>query len=74
MCGTLNGTLNDTERVVLDFIQSSPGITANLLIEKTNKSVRTIRRSVKSLIDKNFVEYRGSKKTGGHYIVPESQK
>ena len=72
--GTLNGTLNDTERVVLDFIQSSPGITANLLIEKTNKSVRTIRRSVKSLIDKNFVEYRGSKKTGGYYIVPESQK
>ncbi len=72
--GTLNGTLNDTERVVLDFIQSSPGITANLLIEKTNKSVRTIRRSVKSLIDKNFIEYRGSKKTGGYYIVPESQK
>jgi ATP-dependent DNA helicase RecG len=60
--------------VVLDFIQSSPGITANLLIEKTNKSVRTIRRSVKFLIDKNFVEYRGSKKTGGYYIVHESQK
>lgn len=32
------------------FIQSSPDITANLLIEKTNKSVRTIRRCVKSLI------------------------
>lgn len=53
------------------FIQSSPDITANLLIEKTNKSVRTIRRCVKSLIDGNLVEYRGSKKIGGYYRLLE---
>ena len=66
--GTLNGTLNETEQFVLNLIHSTPGITANALIQQSDKSVRTIRRIVKQLIEKGLIEYRGSKKTGGYYM------
>ena len=66
--GTLNGTLNGTEQLVLQQIRTTPGVSANELIQRTNKSIRTIRRVVKSLIDKGLIEYRGAKKTGGYYI------
>ena len=65
---TLNDTLNDTLKLVLDLIKSHPGISANALIKETNKSVITIRRSVKTLTDAGLIEYRGSKKTGGYFI------
>ena len=65
---TLNGTLNDTEQLVLEQIRITPGVSANELIQRTNKSIRTIRRVVKSLIDKSLIEHRGAKKTGGYYI------
>ncbi len=60
--GTLNGTLNGTEQLVFECIKATPGITANALIQQTSKSVRTIRRVVKTLIDNESIEYRGSKK------------
>lgn len=66
---TLNGTLNETEQFVFDSIKTTPGITANALIQQSNKSVRTIRRTVKQLIEKGLIEYRGSKKTGGYFLV-----
>ena len=66
--GTLNDTLNDTEQFVFNSIKATPGITANALIQQSNKSVRTIRRVVKQLIDNGLIEYVGSKKTGGYYI------
>ncbi len=65
--GTLYDTLNGTLKLVLDLIKTSPGITANTLILQTDKSVRTIRRAVKYLIENGLIEYRGSKKTGGYY-------
>ena len=61
-------TLNDTLKLVLNLIKSHPGISANTLIKETNKSVITIRRSVKTLTDADLIEYRGSKKTGGYFI------
>ena len=67
--GTLNGTLNGTEQLVLQQIRTTPGVSANELIQRTNKSIRTIRRAVKCLIDNGLMEYRGSKKTGGYYIL-----
>lgn len=69
--GTLNDTLNDTEKLVFEFIKAIPGITANTIIEQSGKSVRTIRRVVKQLTPKGLIEYRGSKKTGGYYLISE---
>jgi ATP-dependent DNA helicase RecG len=68
---TLNGTLNSTEQMVFDCIKATPGVSANALIQQTDKSVRTIRRVVKQLIDSGLVEYRGSKKTGGYFVLPD---
>ena len=64
----INSTLNGTEQLVLEQIRTPPGVSANELIQRTNKSIRTIRRVVKRLIDKGLVEYRGAKKTGGYYL------
>lgn len=64
-----NSSIDGTEQLVFDCIKATPGITANALIQQTNKSVRTIRRVVKRLIDNKIVEYKGSKKTGGYYIL-----
>ena len=64
-----DGTLNGTEQLVFDCIKATPGITANALIQQTNKSVRTIRRIIKRLIDNGIIEHKGSKKTGGYYIL-----
>ena len=64
-----NGTLNGTQQLVLECIKTCPGITANNLIQQSNKSIRTIRRVVKQLIEYGLIEYRGSKKTGGYYLL-----
>ena len=60
-----DGTLNGTEQLVFDCIKATLGT----LIQQTNKSVRTIRRIVKRLIDCEIIEYKGSKKTGDYYIL-----
>lgn len=50
-------------------IISSPGISAVALAEEFGKSLITIMRSLKTLVDLNVIEYRGSKKTGGYFIL-----
>jgi hypothetical protein len=36
--GTLNGTLNSTEQMVFDCIKATPGVSANALIQQTEKT------------------------------------
>lgn len=57
-----------TEQLVFDSIKASPRITANALVLQSDKSVRTIRRVVKKLIDNGLIEYVGPKKTGEYYV------
>ena len=69
--GTINGTINDiinhTEKLVYNYIIASPGISAVDLANELDKSIRTIMRALKHLIELNIIEYRGSKKTGGYF-------
>lgn len=75
--GTINGTINDTindtikesEKLIYNRIVSSPGISAVALADEFNKSVRTIMRVLKHLVELNIIEYRGSKKTGGYFSL-----
>ena len=75
--GTINGTINDTindtikgtEKLIYNRIASSPGISAVALADEFEKSLRTIMRSLKILVDLNVIEYRGSKKTGGYFSL-----
>ena len=71
---TLNDTLNDTLSDTLKQVQSNPGINVTALVEKLSKSRPTVNRAVKALIDKNLIERRGSKKTGGYYVKGTAQK
>lgn len=55
--------------MIYDRIVSSPGISAVALADEFGKSVRTIMRVVKHLVDLNIIEYSGSKKTGGYFSL-----
>ena len=65
--GTLNGTLNVKQKVVLDFITASPGTKAQVIIDQLSIPRDTLNKILKVLIDRDLVERRGSKKTGGYY-------
>lgn len=69
LSGLKNGTINETEKMIYNRIISSPGISAVTLANEFDKSVRTIMRILKHLVDLNIIEYRGSKKTGGYFSL-----
>lgn len=66
--GGLNDGLNDGLKSLLNLIKNSPGIkakeAASLL---SGRSINTIEKQIKELIDNNLIERKGSKKTGGYY-------
>ena len=66
--GTLSGTLNEKLRGVLDFIATTPGVQAQVLIDKLLIPRDTLNKILKALMDRGLIERRGSKKTGGYYI------
>ena len=70
--GTVNGTVNVPINVpingkVLKAIERSPGINRRRLAQELQVDVRTIGRALSALSGQ--VEHRGSKKTGGYYLV-----
>lgn len=65
--GMINGMINDTEKMIYRRIISSPGISAVSLADEFDKSVRTIMRILKHLMELKIIEYRGPKKTGGYF-------
>lgn len=67
--GTINDTIKESEKLIYNRIVSSPGISAVALADEFNKSVRTIMRVLKHLVELNIIEYRGSKKTGGYFSL-----
>ena len=67
--GTLNGTLNERQKEVLNFITASPGTQAQVIIDQLAIPRDTLNKILKVLIDKELIERRGSKKTGGYYAL-----
>ncbi len=65
----INDTINDNEKLIYNRIVSSPGISAVTLANEFGKSIITIKRALKTLVDLNKIEYRGSKKTGGYFSL-----
>jgi len=65
---TTHGGLNE---LILEEILKKEGIYVRQLAEifKNRISLRTIERILKELSDKGVIEFRGSKKNGGYYIV-----
>ena len=70
--GTLNGILNDTlnekQNRVLNFIAASSGVQAQIIIDQLAIPRDTLNKILKVLTDRELIERRGSKKTGGYYV------
>ena len=61
--------LNKGQQAVLDCIRSNPGLRVPKLSEFTNIPSKSIERHISVLIARNLIEHRGSKKTGGYYVL-----
>lgn len=59
-----NDTINDLEQTILDIIKQNPKITIKELCEKTNKSSRTVTRTLSSLKQQNRIARIGANKNG----------
>ncbi|MEW9124630.1 MAG: ATP-binding protein [Thermotaleaceae bacterium] len=65
-----NGGLNGGLKSLFDIIKNNPGIKtkeASDLLD--NRSISTIEKQMRVLSNKGLIERRGSKKTGGYYVV-----
>ena len=52
---------------MLDYIKAYPGISVPRLSKTTGIPAKSIERHISVLIERNLIEHRGSKKTGGYY-------
>lgn len=65
----VNGTLNSKQKDVLAFITTTPGVQAQEIIDRLSIPLDTLNKILKVLIDRKLIERRGSKKTGGYYVI-----
>lgn len=61
---TLNDTLNDIEKQILEIIVEHPKITYAEIAQMTNTSRIKVARNLKSLAERRFISRIGAKKTG----------
>ncbi|MBF0387116.1 MAG: hypothetical protein HQL20_04585 [Candidatus Omnitrophica bacterium] len=65
----LSEVLSEGLKSLLRIIQENPGIKAkNLSPHLKDRPIKTIERQIKILVDKELIERRGSRKTGGYFI------
>ena len=67
--GGLNGGLNEGQQKVIQLIRENAGIKVKNISLQLNIPIDTIDKHISVLIKKNLIERRGSKKTGGYYLV-----
>jgi ATP-dependent DNA helicase RecG len=65
----LNDGLNDGQQKVIQLIQENEGIKVKDISLQLNMPIDTVDRHIKVLKKMNLIERRGSRKTGGYYLV-----
>ena len=63
-------TINET---IKNVIHAKSGISGKMIVQAVSKSRATVMRALASLKQNGEVVYRGSKKTGGYYLVQALQ-
>ena len=63
----INEGINELESLILTFLEKRPGAKGYEIAEYIQKGAATTERYLKSLKDKELIEYKGSRKTGGYY-------
>jgi hypothetical protein len=66
--------LNNGLKYLLTAIKENPGIQLNDLVEKFHLSIDTLDKQSRKLLALNLIERRGSKKTGGYWVVDSKEK
>lgn len=69
--GGINEGLNEGLKSLLGYVTDNPGSNAIMIAGKFGKSLKTVERWIKILRNKNQIEFRGSRKTGGYFIREE---
>ena len=62
--GGLNGGLKE----VYEYIKMHPGHNTKTISAAVSRPVKTEEKWIKNIRQKNLIEFKGSKKTGGYYI------
>ncbi|WP_254883593.1 hypothetical protein [Phocaeicola massiliensis] len=63
----INEGINELESLILTFLKKKPGAKGYEIAEYIQKGAATTERYLKSLKDKELIEYKGFRKTGGYY-------
>lgn len=66
-----SGGINEGLKSLLGYVTDNPGSNAIMIAGKFGKSLKTVERWIKILRNKNQIEFRGSRKTGGYFIREE---
>ncbi len=66
---TENGQLNESQKETLEYIRTHEGCNTTMISNGLGKPFRTIDKHIQFMIATKIIERRGSKKTGGYYIV-----
>jgi ATP-dependent DNA helicase RecG len=67
--GGVNGGLNDKISELYDLIKASPGKRTNELAKLIEAPYKTVEKWISKLRNMGKIEFRGSSKTGGYFIV-----
>ena len=68
LSGGLSGGLNEGQKKIVQIIQENEGIQGKEISTRLNVPIDTIDKQIKTLITKELIERRGSKKTGGYFL------
>ena len=63
----INEGINELESLILTFLEKKPGAKGYEIAEYIQKGAATTERYLRTLKDKELIEYKGSRKTGGYY-------
>lgn len=66
--------LNEGLNELYDAIDKNPGIQRHELGDKLNKSQSTLDKQLKKLTEAKLIERRGSRKTGGDWVVDKENR
>ncbi|MBR4267207.1 MAG: hypothetical protein IKQ46_14225 [Bacteroidales bacterium] len=66
---TENGQLNESQKETREYIRTHEGCNTTMISNGLGKPFRTIDKHIQFMIATKIIERRGSKKTGGYYIV-----
>ena len=61
--------VNGAIKTVLDFIGRTPGLRAPQISKALDIPAKTLERQIRKLREKGKIEFRGSPRTGGYWVL-----